>query len=134
MDMSLRRIAFGPHGIISRMHNDDGPQFWTLEHAYANGSMYQPKIPDGAYSCVRRLSPKFGYDVFMLENVPDCSFIEIHIGNFNQDSEGCILLGVKLGPDGQSVLSSAQAFDQFMLMQTGVQAFKLTVISQNINK
>ncbi len=97
----------------------------TLEHAYADGPNFVPKIPIGSYQCIRRLSPKFGYDVFLVANVPGHDFVEIHIGNTNQDSDGCILLGQSR--EGGEILSSKLEFDSFMQFLSGINEFTLEV-------
>ena len=126
-DFILSRTGGNINGIFGVIESTDGSlQFATLEHAYGSGKNWSPKIPPGEYNCIRRLSPKFGYDVFMLENVPKCDFIEIHIGNYNRDSDGCILLGT--AQEGVMVVNSKEAFGQFMAALEGVDSFKLTVV------
>lgn len=51
------------------------------------------RIPAGTYKLFRVKSPELGYDVLVLDNVPNRSAIEIHRGNYPSDSEGCILVG-----------------------------------------
>ncbi len=48
----------------------------------------------------------------MLIDVPGFTGIRIHIGNFPKDTEGCILVGTKLGID--KVVNSKIAFDGLM--------------------
>jgi hypothetical protein len=131
MNMTLRRIEHRYDGIFSRLTRDDtGFAFCVAaEHSY-NGI---PKIPDGIYTCQRRMSPHFGYDVFEVLGVPKCTFIEIHIGNYPQiDSDGCILLGAEIfdQQDGsQAITMSRSTFQKFMILQEKVQQFQLTVVS-----
>jgi hypothetical protein len=127
MNFSLTRSQFGETGIFGQMISEDQCSvFDTLEHAFAqpDGS-YAPLIPAGNYTCIRRLSPKFGYDLFWIQNVPGHDFVEIHIGNTNKDSLGCILLGH--GASGVAILNSRTAFQSFMEVQNGVDSFTLTV-------
>ena len=81
------------------------------------------------------MSPKFGFEVFEILGVPDfhgkpVSFIEIHKGNYNADSDGCPMLGLSIKPiDGttQMISQSAPAFNQFMGLQSGINEFTLVV-------
>jgi hypothetical protein len=88
-------------------------------------------LPDGTYTCKRRLSPEFGYELFEIMDVPGCTYIEIHVGNLQKDSKGCVCLGMGLGKLGtqQMVTSSRVAFEKFMALQDGCDQFTLTVIS-----
>ena len=51
-------------------------------------------IPTGTYKAVPYKSPSRG-DVLLLQGVPHRSWIEIHSGNKEEDSLGCILVGYK---------------------------------------
>jgi len=120
--MLLARYSKCPDGIFSTLIDDAGQSYFVGEHSYSN----LPKIVDGTYTCIRRLSPKFGYDVFEVTNVPNCTYIEIHKGNIpNVDSDGCLLLGQ--AQEGLEIINSKLAFDQFMTNLTGVNSFQLVV-------
>lgn len=134
MNCALVRTKWGLYGVFGELSALSGdPICVTGEHAYlcSNGLTYAPKLAAGTYTCKRRLSPKFGYDVFIVENVPDfqgspVTFLEIHRGNYCQtDSDGCILLASSLGVG--CVLESQAAFDAFMVLQAGCDSFTLTV-------
>lgn len=86
--------------------------FRTLEPRadQSNGKPYC--IPEGTYHAVVYNSPRHGMDVVLLEGVEGFSDIEIHIGNFPQDTEGCILVGEYAEED--AVMNSALAFNQMM--------------------
>lgn len=132
MDLTLTRIHSGASGIFGIMTDMRGDSIAeTLEHAYDQGEgKFAPKIPAGKYKCVRRLSPRFGFDVFMLENVPGATFIEIHPGNYNKDSDGCILVGEIISGQGpnEMISQSRLAFESLMQLQSGLNAFVLMVV------
>lgn len=133
MDLLLTRdpLTSGFKGIFGRMTSQDGQwSAFTLEHAYKQTSgIFSPKIPAGTYLCKRGMHKLNGmtdsFSTFELQNVPNCSGILIHRGNFNNDSEGCILIGKNLGLI--RIMNSAVAFQEFMVLQEGVEEFNLTI-------
>lgn len=132
MDLTLTRKQFRPDGVFGELHDSNGDGFScvTLEHAYDDGDGgWISKIPDGIYTCQRRLSPKFKYDVFQILKVPNCTFIEIHAGSLDENSEGCVLVGDKLFMlnEAQIILNSRLTFQKLMKMQSGLKTFQLTV-------
>lgn len=132
-ELTLVRDKFlksGIFGILSDLKNIMHLQ--TLEHAYFNteNGNYEPKIPVGRYKCVLYNSPHFGYYVFVLVGVPNHEYCEIHKGNWNADSDGCILIGKQLGhmnDGGLMLMQSKEAFDEFMTVQKPLAEFWLTV-------
>jgi hypothetical protein len=52
-------------------------------------------IPSGTYRVALQNSPRFGRDTLTLLDVPGFEFIRIHAGNTAQDTEGCLLLGMR---------------------------------------
>lgn len=143
-DLILTNTEFKSTGIYGTMKSkDESLSLFTLQHAYQidseGESIYFPKIPDGIFTCVRRHSPKFGYDLFWIRNVPNngvdptdagkefYDFIEIHRGNYNRDSDGCILVGLYVGQD--FIINSRAAFKELMDFMEGINSFTLTVQS-----
>jgi hypothetical protein len=130
MKWELLRKEYRHDGIFGELTSPDGQFFYTLEHAYPvmyeSGSVhYSPKIPEGIHRIVEYQSPKFGMIVPLLDNLEDPNDqdrkFEIHIGNYNEDSEGCILVGLGLGTrgnGGKMLTSSKQAFA--LLMKLGI--------------
>ena len=137
MNCTLQRNAYGPDGIFGILTSDDDQSqiAVTLEHAFVtpDGHLteYLPKLSAGVYTCVKYNSPRHGI-VWMLNNVPGATYIEIHSGNFNKDSDGCILLGRRVisdpdEPDQNMITSSGNSFNKFMDLQRNVESFQLTV-------
>lgn len=52
-------------------------------------------IPSGTYDVQLRNSPRFGPDTLTIMDVPGFQFIRMHAGNDAQDTDGCILLGLR---------------------------------------
>lgn len=132
IELSLVRIQFREDGIFGSLKYPSGDELAvTLEHAYLDGGDYWPKLPDGKYLCRRRFSPKFKIELFEILDVPQHDFIEIHIGNYNKDSDGCVLVGRNIIPVGnvQAISASRMAFEDLMEYLDGVTEFSLTVSS-----
>ena len=138
MNLTLKRISASVDGIFSELLDETGKAlFSTLEHAYDSGNgdgSFAPKIPNGTYKCVRgqhRLAHMaHPFDTFEITGVKGHTNILFHRGNWNRDSDGCVLVGkaMTIGPDGVSMITSSHdAFTSFMNMQSGVDEFILTV-------
>jgi hypothetical protein len=108
------------------MLDDAGiPFIVTLELPDNNNIQLISCIPEGLYTAVKYMSPKRGYEVFELQNVPGRDSIEVHIGNYPSNTDGCILVGLEFGD--YSIGSSKLAFDKFMNKLAGVNQFTLKI-------
>ena len=83
--ITLKRLDSTEHGVFGHLTMPDFDCV-TLERHDIN-------IPCGTYPVELYDSPSRGYKVPMLKNVPNRSYIEIHSGNWETDSKGCILVG-----------------------------------------
>ena len=133
--MRLDRLQRRREGIFGDLSINGEHLAQTLEHAYesADGQFY-PKIPAGTYTCKRGAHRLHGMDhdfeTFQILDVPGCFGILFHCGNFNRDSEGCVLLGnsVTKQENGEQMLTgSKDAFARFMARLEGQETFELTV-------
>lgn len=95
-------------------------QCYTLEPR-ADQSQGKPFcIPAGSYQVALEVSPKFtakyGHEFVTphVLNVPGFEAIEIHIGNYPKDTEGCLLVGETRSAD--MVGNSALAFESLMTL------------------
>jgi hypothetical protein len=84
-------------------------QCYTLEPVQLHEDVKPRAIPSGTYELTLRNSPKHGRLIPHVENVPGFSEIEMHIGNFPRDTEGCTLVGKTREVD--SIGLSHAAFD-----------------------
>jgi hypothetical protein len=53
-------------------------------------------IPAGTYEVVAQNSPRFGPDTLTLLDVPGFQYIRVHAGNSAEDTEGCLLPGLRM--------------------------------------
>jgi hypothetical protein len=111
MNIKITRLDQTIDGIFGHLVTD-GFDCVTLE----NGGL---AIPTGEYSVGVYDSPHAGHPVPILQDVPGRDFIEIHCGNFPEDSKGCILVGMRRVQD--TIEQSKAAFNQlFPLIQAAI--------------
>jgi len=135
MNLSLTRCHWDIDGIFGELHSEQSHLICeTLEHAYLHGDTYFAKIPPGGYICKRSQHRLHGmqedFETFEVMGVPGHTGLLFHWGNFNRDSEGCILLGeaIKITEDKEEMLTnSRRAFASFMALQDGSDEFTLIV-------
>ena len=137
MNLILQRDAYRADGIFSTCSDDQGqPVMATLEHAYDDGSGgWSPKIPPGVYTCNRGDHRLHGmantFETFEVTGVEGHEGILFHWGNFNRDSEGCILVGqgnATQGDGTEMITGSRLEFEKFMALHADEQEFTLTVL------
>jgi hypothetical protein len=95
-------------------------------------------VPEGTYPLVADPYLAGGYESVKLNQVPDRTQIQVHIGNTAADVEGCIVVGKEKGefaPEGHdrvlpAVLNSTEAYnDVFMPSVEGHLPTKIAVVS-----
>ena len=67
-------------------------------------------IPPGKYLVIQYASPHFNRPMPLIIGIPNRSEIEIHWGNYVDETRGCVLVGKARGDC--DVLNSRQAFDE----------------------
>ena len=131
MDMLLQRVYSGPEGVFSTLSPLGKPPFAVaLEHSYEAAEGWIAKVPRGTYQCLRgehQLASGPPFTTYEVQ-VPGHTGILFHKGNIENDSEGCILLGLQFGNLSglPAVLQSTSAFIFFLSRQVN-DSFNLTV-------
>ena len=120
MQLTLIRRPSAKGATIGQLYIDGKAECFMLEDvvrpAAAPKVFGQTAIPAGTYAVIvnrsSRFSARAGKDVFLplLIGVPGYEGVRIHSGNVSADTEGCLLPGITVGPDGASVQSSRIAF------------------------
>lgn len=138
MRFHLRRIAESPDGTFGRMEVSE-TVFHTLEEEGLENQRNVSRIPAGTYLCRRTVYHRHGYETFEVTGVPDRDRVLFHIGNTEEDTDGCILLGLDSGllevvdeDTGEltrkiGVYHSRVAFRMFMQFLSGVDEFELEI-------
>ncbi len=130
MNFTLKRTEYTQDGVFGELTSDGTDKvFTTLEHAFERlDGPYRPKLNAGTHICTlgeHNLDHSKGVQLYEINNVPGHSGILIHIGNYNHDSDGCVLIGTALG--NKCITGSLRALATFMGLQGG-QEFTLTVL------
>lgn len=137
MKLTLSRNFYRADGIFSVCTDENKEKVMsTLEHAYGSDVQgWLPKILPGTYTCKRSMHRLHGmthdFETFEVMGVAGHSGLLFHWGNYNRDSEGCILTGEDIfeGHAEWMVTSSRLQFAKFMALQGDVDEFTLEVIS-----
>ena len=116
----VERFIHRPDCEIGRVFVQDQHFCYSIEDAHRTTKVPgQTCIPDGTYPLATRWSPKFSpknqHDMIWVKNVPDFEFILIHTGNTVDDTDGCLIIGGKIGViNGKdAVLNSKATYRKF---------------------
>lgn len=130
MTLKLIRHEYREDGIFSELRTEKNKVLaQTCEHSYNK----LPKIPFGTYTCRRGLHKLHvdskAFETFEVCGVKGHTGILFHIGNWQSESNGCILVGggIAASIKGQMVTGSKQAFKDLMEYLKAVDQFELVV-------
>ncbi len=113
MELLLKRRPPKGEAMIGELSIDGIRECYILEDVPRATKIYgKTAIPAGRYEVTVDWSPKYKKPMPHVLNVPGYEGIRIHPGNFSTDTEGCLLPGVSVSPDGQAVLQSKSAFGE----------------------
>lgn len=124
MILELNRIKSGNDATIGYMTNEGQFECFTLEDERRSVKVKgETRIPSGYYRIRFRevLSPmteryRAKYPWFKwhleLQNVPNFDYVYIHIGNTDDDTDGCILVAEGANSRSMTVQSSTPAFEK----------------------
>lgn len=108
---------------------DDVPRLVTLEDAWRDNETNISCIPEGVYKILRVKSQRFG-DTYTVDAVEGRSLIRFHWGNTIEDTEGCILVGLKFGEtEMPSIAQSQIGFKKFMGLMEDEKEARLVIVS-----
>lgn len=112
---------------LGKLCLDGVPVCDTLELPWRENKSQISCIPCGTYPVVFREDPgsKYAYRHLHVQDVPGRSWILVHIGNYPEDTLGCILPGMTRGRD--YVGHSGDAFNKLMALLEGSEEMTLTI-------
>lgn len=103
---------------------DDTFECYTLEDQFQTKKVWgETRIPDGTYTvCLRteggfhtrylnRYGPEFHKGMLHVMDVPGFEFILIHVGNDDDDTAGCLLVGSTADKDKGFIGASRKAYE-----------------------
>tara|TARA_R110001606_G_scaffold127073_1_gene261101 strand:+ start:1179 stop:1589 length:411 start_codon:yes stop_codon:yes gene_type:complete len=99
------------YAIVFNENNGVQYTFSTLELAWKDNAKRMSCIPVGTYVVKKRWSEKYK-DHFIVQDVPNRSYILLHSGNYNRHTLGCILCGkehLDINGDGERDITSSKA-------------------------
>ena len=125
--VTLDRMLPSEHGVFGACVVDGGFALFSLEEEWRDNQRSISCIPAGTYDLEPTTWHKHGIRTYEIANVPDRDRILIHPGNTEEDTEGCVIVGMKLGwlrvdvdeetfssVRKMAVLQSRVAFQKFM--------------------
>jgi hypothetical protein len=118
--IKVERFLHHPDCEIGRVYINDELFCYSIEDADRTTKIKgETCIPYGTYPLDTRNSPHFSrtynHDMIWVKNVPGFEFILIHWGNTISDTEGCLIIGDKIGIVNQkdAVLNSRATYLKF---------------------
>jgi hypothetical protein len=103
---------------------DAAPFCVTLEPYNRHNEKGKSCIPAGQYVALPYNSPRFG-PIYLLVDTANREMIELHAGNSDNDTRGCILLAQHYGKlwGDYAVLNSGSTFKRFLEIMNGDKLF-----------
>lgn len=134
MKLRILRYSSGVNDTLGMLFIDDKFSCYTLEDEYRTKKVYgKTRIPEGSYEIKLRKTGGFhqrylkkfgsGFHKGMLQiiNVPNFKYVLIHIGNKEDDTAGCLLVGntskqniTDVGFIGQSTSAYKRIYSQIV--------------------
>ena len=132
MHLLLQRKWFTPDSTIGELFVNDKFFCYTLGDVERSGPKVYGKtaIPRGTYEIKLTHSPKYKRLMPLLLDVPGFEGVRIHSGNTHKDTEGCILVGNRRGPDhvGDSRKAYAALFKVLKKAQENEENITITIV------
>jgi Family of unknown function (DUF5675) len=116
VNLLVERDTYRSYSTEGTLYVDGEHQCYTLELPLGDG-LPGSAVPEGTYSVGVYPSPHFGRLMPLLSGIPGRSDIEIHWGNYPDNTRGCILLGSER--ELNFVSDSRKAFDDFWAKAQG---------------
>lgn len=100
---------------------------FTLENPWLDNKTDISCIPDGTYTVERYDSPKYP-GIYKVLNVEGRKDILIHWGNWEKDTEGCILIGTGAGElNGEPAVTASKKAVKYLRLLLGEEKFTLII-------
>ena len=123
MDLQLIRYNSASDYTDGLLFIDGKFECYTLEDEYRTDKVYgETRIPDGTYFIelrteggfhnryLKKFGSEFHKGMLWVKDVPNFEYILIHIGNTDEDTAGCILVGSTADKDKNFIGASGAAY------------------------
>lgn len=149
MELLNRRISSGDEATLGTMFDVSGPdpefKCYVLEDQFNEPKVLgETRIPPGRYQILlrteggmhERYGARFSWHrgMLWLQDVPEFTFIYIHVGNKDDDSEGCLLVGdgqisnvIERGQVTSSVVAYRRLYEEIVNAFDGEEQVWITV-------
>lgn len=97
MLLTVNRLRATPLSTTGELLVDRRHEAWTLEPPMLPPPTKPRAVPAGTYDYIVAPNQHFGRNVICVEAIPDFEDIELHPGNFPEDTHGCCLVGETVG-------------------------------------
>lgn len=140
MELKVNRLYDNGKATIGYLSIDGGFQCFTLEDEYRDVKVAgETRIPEGTYEIGLRTeggfhgrySKRFNWHKGMLHvlNVPNFKWILIHIGNDEDDTAGCLLVGETCDINGFVGRSGAAYKDVYLKVIAAIEKGEKVIIT-----
>ena len=106
-----------------------GRSWYTIEKPWKDNTPYKSCIPADTYDLVRVNSPKYGENMWEIQDVPNRTHILIHVANWSKDVLGCVGLARGLFKDLEGVSNSGNAVSEFYKMSEHLGTMPVTIVN-----
>lgn len=106
--ITIDRKSITDNCIMGYLIVDKNVVCYTLELPYIGNIPNISTIPAGTYIGKVRVDGKKGWRI-ELQNVPGRTNVQIHVGNYTNQIQGCTLIGTNASVDNCTVLNSRNA-------------------------
>ncbi|MFT5730781.1 MAG: hypothetical protein ACI8PB_004971 [Desulforhopalus sp.] len=107
--IEIKRVSYNSASITGELFVDDKFISHTLELPWENNKSFISSIPSGTYSAILRYDKNDKWRL-QLKGVPKREGIQLHIGNYPSDIQGCILVGRKVENSVNSINESVESY------------------------
>jgi hypothetical protein len=128
MKLTVHRFIFTDKSTMSSVDIDGVFACYGLEPPTLDGDVKPRAIPPGTYTLRLLPSARFGRYTPHVLDVPGFTAIEIHPGNYPQDTHGCLLVGKSRGTE--AVFESDQAFNELMAKLDAAQDMSIEYVEE----
>lgn len=110
-----------------QVRGEDHEPIYTLENPWKDNKPFISCIPADSYSG-RPYDGRKYKNVFIVDGVPERSGILFHHGNFEEDTSGCILVGMSAGKlRGEPAIKDSKKAMEYLRLLLGGEGFILVI-------